>query len=274
MASELDGAEIERFRRTLERLTGLPVASERAYLAEGRLRERAAALGRAADHAALCELLMADPTARIAVTHAIAAGTTAFFREPQALAAAAAAVGGVRNGRAPVVWSLGCGTGQEVYSLLIALAEAGVAPAAVDLRAIDISAAALARAVGGAYSAFEVSRGLTCERLAAWFEPAGPGWRVVAPLRSRPTWSRRSVLDGLADLPRPDVVLCIDLLPAFTPATRAVLLTAIGAALQPGGLLFLGADEAAEPAGLAGGRLVPVPALAPGTYRRRRSRRA
>jgi chemotaxis protein methyltransferase CheR len=81
------------------------------------------------------------------------------------------------------IWSAGCATGQEAYSLAMIVDEMrneGMNPA-VEIVATDLSERLLDKARAGLYTQFEVQRGLPIRKLIAYFEKAGD---LVAHLRS------------------------------------------------------------------------------------------
>src|SRR5690606_33239418 len=72
-----------------------------------------------------------------------------------------------RPGGRVTVWSAGCSTGQEAWSIAIAGLQAG---ARVDVVGTDLSQQAIERARRGVYTGFEIQRGLTARTMLRWFE--------------------------------------------------------------------------------------------------------
>ena len=88
-------------------------------------------------------------------------------------------------GRRIRIWSAGCSTGQEVYSIAMLFAEnpdkwRGWT---IDVLGSDVSAGVVDRARSGTYTQFEVQRGLGINQMIRWFEECDDGWRAVEPLR-------------------------------------------------------------------------------------------
>src|SRR5687767_14774966 len=79
------------------------------------------------------------------------------------------------------IWSAGCSTGQEAYSLAMLFAEDPLKWAGwtIDILGTDVSESAVRRAREGIYSQFEVQRGLGINQMIRWFEETDNGWRAV-----------------------------------------------------------------------------------------------
>lgn len=143
------------------------------------------------------------------------------------------------------IWSAGCSTGQEVYSIAMLLAEeqAKWAGWTIDILGTDVSSAVVDRARGGIYTQFEVQRGLGINQTIRWFEECEGGWRVVEPLR-RPV--RFQVHNILEQPPHPggfDIVLCRNVLLYLTEEKRRLAFDRLASGLADDGWLMLGAGE-------------------------------
>ena len=119
------------------------------------------------------------------------------------------------------IWSASCGTGQEAYSLAMLLAERAPTGADVDLFASDISEARLETAQAGAYSQFEVQRGLSARRLVRHFESDGETFALSPLLRRTVRWRRVNLLDDLTRLGRFDLIVCRQLMGGLLEPARA-----------------------------------------------------
>lgn len=241
----LSPAGIERFCRALEQACGLAYTPEKAYLFESRLAEFVAARG-LRDYDDLVRLFQESAEARRTITEALVTSETYFFRDDGAFRTLPAILAARRPTAAEpaVVWSLGCATGQEVWSILFALATDGRVPLeAVRLIGVDISARALARAREAQYSDFELQRGIDASTRARFFEPAPGGARVARPWRDVPSWVQANLLEDLHGLPRPDLVFCRNVLIYFEDAVKRRVVARIAERLAPGGMLVLGNAE-------------------------------
>jgi chemotaxis protein methyltransferase CheR len=184
-------------------------------------------------------------------------GVSAFFRDP-------AVFGTLRQIVMPSlcrmpgtlrIWSAGCATGEELYSVAILLHEAGLLDRA-ELVGTDCRQDALDAARAGVFPAGalgEMDDGVR-ER---YFERAPGGWRVAAALRARTTWRREDATRDLPDGPW-HLVLCRNLVIYLDHAASSALFAALAAQLAPGGFLVVGKAERppASPHLAAAGRCV------------------
>jgi len=193
------------------------------------------------------------------VVEAMAPAPAEFFREPAVFAhLCELATAHARSGRRLKVWVAGCGAGQEVYSLAMALDERPDRPE-VEIFASDLSAMRLEKAQAGAYTAYEVQRGLSARRLVRCFEKRDDAYLISPRLRSMVCWSRVNLVEDISRLGGFDVILCRQVLPLLTEAARERVSAAMAGALAPKGRLILDAGE--YPAGWQ-----PVPGP-PGIFR-------
>ena len=166
-----------------------------------------------------------------------------------------------REGRPLRVWAAACGTGQEVYSLAMLLAEQPMTGSPIELTGSDLCERRLEKAQSGLYSQFEVQRGLSAHRLVRHFENAEDGFVLSPRLRQQVRWRRLNPLEDLRRMGQFDLVLCRNLAAALTEAAREQVLANLAAALAPGGFLVLGRGEQAAglsaPQGLPGFHVRP-----------------
>lgn len=179
-----------------------------------------------------------------ALVEAVRVGETSFFRHrPQvdALLDVVVPAWRGRDHKAPRVWSAGCATGEEPYTIALVLARALPRPAfAPTILATDVSQEALAvaqRAVYPASAAEDVPspwrEGLSIE---------GDSARIRPEIASLVRFRHQNLAD--AEAPRGfDLVWCRNVLIYFGPEARRRVLDRLVAALQPGGFLFLGYSE-------------------------------
>jgi chemotaxis protein methyltransferase CheR len=143
------------------------------------------------------------------------------------------------------IWSAGCSTGQEVYSLAMLFAEEpeNWTGWSIDILGTDVSTGCIDRARNGAYTQFEVQRGLGINQMIKWFEESADGWRAVEALR-KPV--RFQVHNLLEPAPHPgdfDIVLCRNVLLYLSPEKKTLAFERIAGAMAEDGWLMLGAGE-------------------------------
>jgi chemotaxis protein methyltransferase CheR len=143
------------------------------------------------------------------------------------------------------IWSAGCSTGQEVYSLSMLFAEdpSKWAGWTVDILGTDVSTSCVDRARAGAYSQFEVQRGLGINQMIRWFEESADGWRAVEPLRKPIRFQVHNILEPAPHPGDFDIVLCRNVLLYLSPEKKALAFERIASAMAEDGWLMLGAGE-------------------------------
>lgn len=143
------------------------------------------------------------------------------------------------------IWSAGCSTGQEVYSIAMLFAEnaAQWRGWTIDVLGTDVSSMAVDRARGGLYSQFEVQRGLGINQTIRWFEECDDGWRAVEDLRRSVRFQVHNMLEAPPHPGGFDVVLCRNVLLYLTADKRRIAFDRLASAMAPDGWLMLGAGE-------------------------------
>jgi chemotaxis protein methyltransferase CheR len=226
---------------------GLKIDAEKAYLIENRL----GPLARREGYGAVSELLevlrgRADERLLTACVEAMAPNETVFFRDRAVFdhlwRKVTPELARRRSDGVVRIWSAGCASGQEIYSLAMLQAEQA-APGKIELFASDLSERQLERARLGVYSSFEVQRGLSARRLVRHFENRDDHFQLAKPLRQAVRWRRVNLLDDLTPLGAFDIVLCRYVLGALTPAARARAMERLASVVASDGVLVLGVNE-------------------------------
>jgi chemotaxis protein methyltransferase CheR len=143
------------------------------------------------------------------------------------------------------IWSAGCSTGQESYSLAMLFAEEPQRWAGwtIDILGSDVSEGAVRRARDGIYSQFEVQRGLGITQMIRWFEEYEGGWRAIEPLRRLVRFQVHNLLEPAPHPGQFDIVLCRNVLLYLNAERRTLVFDRIGGAMASDGYLMLGAGE-------------------------------
>ena len=256
LAGPVLGEDDFRFLRAfVYRHCGIALSEQKHQLVQGRLARRLRSLGMK-DFGAYCELLRTDPDRELGeLASAISTNVTAFFRESHHFDV----LGGEllprwleqkrRSGDRLRIWSAGCSSGEEPYSLAMVLAEAlERCDHKVDAKilATDLSPAALAAAQKGVYPV-ERLEGVGAERRRRWFlrgegEYAGlacvhPRLRelvTIAPLNLLHEWPMQGPFDA---------IFCRNVVIYFDQPTKRKLFHRFARLLPQGEPLFLGHSE-------------------------------
>ena len=255
-APPLGPSEFARFRALIYRESGIHLADCKQALLVGRLSRRLRELG-LRSFGAYWRVVAHDPAERQRMLEAVCTHETHFFREPQhwrflegelfpRWRAEAAARGRPRRVRA---WSAGCSTGEEPYSLAMALLEAFPLAEGWSLEVVasDLSTRVLERARAGIWPMSRAD-----EIPEAWLKRymlrgrrSQEGMLAAGPaLRRLIRFQRVNLNDaeyGLAG--RFDLVFCRNVLIYFDDASRAAAVGRLLDRLEPGGHLFLGHAE-------------------------------
>ncbi len=186
-----------------------------------------------------------------ALVDASMVGETYFFRHPEQMAALQEALFRAADPSRPLsIWSAGCASGEEPYSLGMALVEVG-RPAGLDeILATDVSGRALGMARAGVYGAWSMRR-LDAGRRRRFLRGTPPATEVVPELRRMVRLARHNLIKDALPGSDFDLVLCRNVLMYFDSRTAGDVLRRLVAAVRPGGLLVLGPTEIPLAASLA-----------------------
>ncbi|RJF86137.1 protein-glutamate O-methyltransferase CheR [Sphingomonas cavernae] len=143
------------------------------------------------------------------------------------------------------IWCAGCSTGQEAYSIAMMIADAPERWQGwtIDILGTDISSGAVERAQTGIFSQFEIQRGLPIMMMMRWFDQEGENWYASAELKRRVQFRRHNVLEQPPMPGRFDLILCRNVLLYFPSAVRTAAFDRLASAIEPDGVLMLGAGE-------------------------------
>jgi chemotaxis protein methyltransferase CheR len=138
-----------------------------------------------------------------------------------------------------------CSTGQEPYSVAMLLAEAFplLDERHVRITAIDYNKANLERAERGAYTQFEINRGLPVHMLLRYFEQDGEQWTVRPQIRERVVFREWNLLDPWWPIHQADIVFLRNVMIYWAEHTKRAVLDRTARVLPHGGFLVLGGAE-------------------------------
>ncbi len=235
----------------LEARTGQQLTMNRRWRIEtavaGLLRERGIA---SLDELITILVMGREPALATHVVEALLNNETYFFRDrqpfdlltTQALPALARTRGDKKRLR---IWSAGCSTGQEAYSLAMLFAEDPVQWSGwtIDILGTDVSSTVVDRARSGTYTQFEVQRGLGINQMIRWFEECDDGWRAVEALRKPVRFQVHNLLEAPPHPGQFDIILCRNVLLYLNSEKRTLAFDRLASALAADGALMLGAGE-------------------------------
>jgi len=157
---------------------------------------------------------------------------------------------GKQPGEPVRVWSVGCATGEEAYSLAMLFAEqahAGGEPKPVQIFATDIDQTAIADARDGFYTLNDAAD-VSPERLQHFFVKDNDAYRIRREIREMVLFANHNVLKD-PPFSNLDLVLCRNLLIYFNGMAQERALETLHFALKPGGFLFIGSSESIDGSG-------------------------
>ncbi len=230
--------------------TGIVLPDNKREMVRGRMVKRLRALG-LDDFKDYCALLEADPESELEhVVNAITTNITQFFREPHhftlltgELKRLAARPGGPGRLR---IWSAGCSTGEEPYSIAMTLVDT-LSPAQrrdALVLATDIDTSVLDRAARGRYSAQSTQRLPPGYRRRFLGVEDEEGYLEIAEeVRECIRFRRLNLLEPWPMKGLFDVIFCRNVAIYFDKKTQRALVDRYANCLRPGGLLFLGHAE-------------------------------
>lgn len=253
MKSDITPQEYEAFKSFLQEACGILLGENKQYLVKSRLR-RILEENQMDTLGALVEHLRRPGRSplREQVIDAMTTNETLWFRDNhpfRILSDLLLPELAERGGSQPVrFWSAACSTGQEPYSIAMAVDEfrrqkPGRLRNDVKITATDISRSVLEVARRGEYEMLAIGRGLSAERQKSFFTPsANGGWQIRPAIKSMVEFKELNLLERYM-LGKFDVVFCRNVLIYFSAELKKDILTRIHATLNPGGYLILGASE-------------------------------
>ncbi len=197
--------------------------------------------------------MLLDADERQALLDEVTIQETHFFRNPPQIRALRAHVlpellrHAEAHGRRLRIWSAGCSTGEEAYSIAMLLRELMPTLVGWDVRVIatDVSERALEAARSGRYGTRAVQMATPAD-LARFFVPAGTAYEVRPEVRELVEFRHHNLVTE----PPPfepdehvDLILCRNVTIYFSRDTTRALMQRLHRTLRDGGYLFLGHSE-------------------------------
>lgn len=231
--------------------TGIVVSDDKFNMFYSRLSRRLRQLG-LRSFKDYCEIVRDDRDGSETgeLINAITTNLTAFFRENHHFEFLADTVipelVSKNTERKLRIWSAGCSTGEEPYSLAITLQESVLLKHwQIDLKATDLDSNVVATASRGVYAMSRVE-GMSSGRLKRWFYK-GKGRqqglvKVKPELHRMIDFGQLNLMENWSQEPQ-DIIFCRNVIIYFNKETKAKLVDKYANTLKPGGYLFIGHSE-------------------------------
>jgi chemotaxis protein methyltransferase CheR len=265
--------DFERISQLVTAELGIKLPPAKRTMLQARLQRRLRALGMNS-FKTYCDYLFQKDGLEQERPHlydVVTTNTTHFFREPKhfetltqrVLPALAPSV----SGRRLRLWSAGCSTGEEPYTLSIVLMEYAERRQGFDFEilATDISTQVLRHAVRAVYTtdkASGIAQPLMKKYLLRSKDRKNPVVRMGPELRERISFRRLNFMEPFGFQKPMDIIFCRNVVIYFDRDTQFKLFTKFCSQLRPGGYLFIGHSES-----LAGMDL-PLEQVLPTVYKR------
>jgi chemotaxis protein methyltransferase CheR len=154
------------------------------------------------------------------------------------------------NPRSLRVWSAGCATGEEPYTIAMTICDSLEFAEAwnIHILATDISRQALQQAERGLYPARELAT-LTPRQKELYFSKVGEEYMVRPKVRNMVSFAQMNLAQSVY-MGRFDIIFCMNVMIYFTEERRAALIQRFYEYLEPGGYLFLGHAESVAKVGV------------------------
>jgi chemotaxis protein methyltransferase CheR len=249
---QLDDKSYNDFRKFLEQQCGIVLGENKQYLVKSRL----APLMTTFDIDSLGTLVSktlspSERQLRAAVIDAMTTNETLWFRDEYPFELLKNKIlPDLAQRKTPLkIWSAASSSGQEPYSIAMAIQEYLQAnPRAfsmgVQIVGTDISNTMLEHCKYGHYDSLALSRGLSDERKRKFFEPSENGmWKVKDSVKKMVSFRQLNLLNSYSLMGRFDLVFCRNVLIYFSPDIKTKIISQINGVLNNKSYLFLGASE-------------------------------
>lgn len=243
--------DFQALRTVVKQVTGINLTDAKRELVYARLARRLRALN-LKSFREYRKLLKADGGELVQLCNAITTNLTAFFREAHHFEYLRTHVLGPLISNPPAnrrlrIWSAGCSTGEEPYSIAMTVLEAvpDIQRWDIKILATDLDSNVLARARRGVYSADRLrSMGHAArERFFIPFEGEENAYEVSPELKRLVTAKSLNLMNPFPMKGPLDVIFCRNTIIYFDKDTQRQLFARVSRLQQPGQILFLGHSE-------------------------------
>lgn len=272
--AEMGEAEFQRFSALIHSEFGIKMPPSKKVLLQSRFQKRLRALG-LSSYAEYCEYVFSpegQQKERQHLVDVVTTNTTHFFREPKHYDILNNIVlpevwRNVGSGRETRIWSAGCSSGEEPYTLAMVFSEFAEKHSGFrfSIQATDISRDILQKAMRAVYSMDkleEIPQAMRRKYLLKSKDPAKRLMKIDKSIRSRVRFSQLNFMDNFKLDFSPDIIFCRNVVIYFDRPTQEVLFTKFCNHLAMGGFLFIGHSESLS------GMSLPLRQVAPTVFQR------
>ena len=254
-ASVMSSADFNRLSSFIYTHYGIKLPHTKKTMLEGRLHKRLSAL-KLTGFKAYCDYLFSTEGQRLELTPMIDLVTTNktdFFREAAHFDFLTRDVlpklFKEQHSKPFKIWSAGCSTGEEPYTMAMVLSEFGANNPGFnyDIFATDISTRVLESAITAVYQeekVLPIPLGYKKKYLLKSKDARNRTVRIVPELRSKVSFGRLNFIDGdFSNIPAFNAVFCRNVLIYFDRETQEKVIRKLASKIEKGGFLFLGHSE-------------------------------
>jgi len=252
---DLTAGQFNKISSLVRGLCGINLHAGKRELVKARLTKRLRRLG-LRSFGDYIDCVNADRSGRelTVMLDALSTNLTRFFREKEHFIHLARRVvprvsaRGGPGGRRLRIWSAGCASGQEPYSIAMTLAETIADRMLWDIGilATDLSSSAISDAAEGAYELKQIGE-IPMSWRAKYLDVVQAGaarrYRIKESLRGMMHFARLNLMEHWPMRGKFDVIFCRNVMIYFDKDTQAALIERFARMLEPGGTLFLGHSE-------------------------------
>jgi len=271
--SEMGDAEFKRFSSLIHSEFGIKMPSTKKVLLQSRFQKRLRILGMSS-YKEYCDYVFSEKGRAAERTHLIdvvTTNTTHFFREPKHWDIMNNIVlpelwsRGIGRSSALRMWSAGCSSGEEPYTLAMILHEWGTGRSGFDfsILATDISQKILAEAKRAVYSMDKVDDvDMKYKKKYMLKSKDRKKVKMDKSLTSKVSFQRLNFMENFKLPESKDIIFCRNVVIYFDRDTQTVLFNKFCNNLKPGGYLFIGHSESLS------GMSLPIKQVAPTVFQR------
>jgi len=247
----ISSQEYQQFKEKLEQYSGILLGDNKEYLISSRLR-RLLETENLASIADLVGAMERNQRLKESVVDAMTTNETLWFRDDHPFRIfKEKLLPELAKTRRPIrIWCAACSTGQEPYSLSIAVEEfkranPGALATDVKIVATDISPSVIQTAREGVYPQMALKRGMSDQNLKQYFQQKSDDqWQIKPEIKSRVEFRLLNLQSSFSLLGKFDLVFCRNVLIYFSAEFKQDILQRIHGTLNKDGHLFVGASEA------------------------------